>query len=719
MKNFKFFTVLLLLLLTSAANAQFMQAGLSERLYNKLKLTGKNDYVKIMIVMKDQVDISALDKELYRLNASAEYRAKTVITSLMNKAASTQGPLLGYLAESSITGNVKSFKPFWITNFIWAEVKPDVVFILAGRQDIAEMDIDAVLDYDRPVAFEPAGEKDASSESGLKVINAHKMWAIGITGAGRLVMNDDTGVDGNHPALNYKWRGATSSPWYHAWIDPAAGTQFPSDCDNHGTHTMGIMTGRAGTDTIGVAPAAEWIAAKTICAGDGTSNHMTAWQWAMNPDSNVNTITDMPDGIGNSWHDPTGVPTGGDCTSTIYLNALASMEAAGIAIVFSCGNSGPSASTITRPKNINVSLINSFSVGNINGNTAYPWVINNTSSRGPGYCGNTGKFRFKPEVSAPGTSVRSSIRNGAYANLTGTSMACPHVVGAVTLLRQAFPNATGKQCLEALYWTALDLGIPGEDNAYGMGVIDVWAAYQYMKNNITRQQNIIILDNATNYDTVNVYFGGTITDVNFSMNSLTHSKTGDLEFSIKSPAGTEVILSSRRGAAGDNFINTIFNDSAANPISSGTAPFTGSFRPENPLSAFNGQNPMGNWIFRVNDNAASDTGRVMNYVINISYNATVGINNNNNLPFSFILEQNYPNPFNPSTSIRYSVPAAGNVTLKVFDVAGKEVAILVNEMKQQGVYSIDFNASNLASGVYFYRIEAGDFTDVKKMLLVK
>ncbi|HAX48834.1 MAG TPA: hypothetical protein DCX92_07605, partial [Bacteroidetes bacterium] len=188
MKNYRIFTFLLFLLIAATANAQFMQAGLSERLYNSLKLTGKNDYIKVMIVMKDQVDIAALDKHLYEINASAEYRAKTVITSLMDKAASTQGPLLGYLAESSVSGNVLSYKPFWVTNFIWAEVKPDVVYSIAGRMDVAEMDIDAELDYDRPVAFEPAGEKDASSESGLKVINAHKMWEIGITGDGRLVM---------------------------------------------------------------------------------------------------------------------------------------------------------------------------------------------------------------------------------------------------------------------------------------------------------------------------------------------------------------------------------------------------------------------------------------------------------------------------------------------------------------------------------------------------
>ncbi|MBZ0204481.1 MAG: S8 family serine peptidase [Ignavibacteria bacterium] len=715
----KMYLLLLFLFITSTVYSQFMQAGISNRLYTRLQNSTSNDQIKILVLLKDRVDIEALDMQLYQMNASAEFRAKTVITALMDKAAMTQPALISYLEEQRLSGKVNGYRPFWITNFISVEARPEVILQLAGKMEVDVLDIDAELDYDKPVAIEPAaGERVASSEVGLKVINAHKMWEIGITGTGRVVMNDDTGVDGNHPALNYKWRGNTSSPWYHAWLDPAGGTNFPSDCDNHGTHTMGIMTGRAGTDTIGVAPGAEWIAAKTICSGNGTSNHMASWQWALNPDSNVNTITDMPDGIGNSWHDPTGVPSQGDCASTIYLNALASMEAGGVAIVFSCGNSGPGASTITRPKNINVSLVNSFSVGNINGNTSYPYAINSSSSRGPGYCGNTGKFRFKPEVSAPGTSVRSSIRNGAYSSLTGTSMACPHVVGSVTLLRQAFPNATGKQCLEALYWTARDLGTPGEDNSFGMGFIDVWAAYQYLGKNICRQQNVIILDNSTNYDTLNFSTGGTITDVNFTMGALTHSKTGDVEFSIKSPAGTEVILASRRGGTGDNFINTVFNDSAANPISSGTPPFAGSFRPESPLSVFNGQSQMGDWIFRVNDNAASDTGRVMNYCLTIRSNAPTGIGNNNS-PVSYALEQNYPNPFNPNTSIRYSIPKQSFVRLVIYDISGKEVAVLSNDVKQAGSYEAIFNASGFASGVYFYSIEADGFKETKKMVLIK
>ncbi len=89
------------------------------------------------------------------------------------------------------------------------------------------------------------------------------------------------------------------------------------------------------------------------------------------------------------------------------------------------------------------------------------------------------------------------------------------------------------------------------------------------------------------------------------------------------------------------------------------------------------------------------------------------------VPSVYSLEQNYPNPFNPSTSIKFSVPKQSNVKLVVYDVVGKEVAVLVNAMKQPGSYEAVFNGDNLASGVYFYRIEAGAFTDVKKMVLIK
>ncbi len=91
----------------------------------------------------------------------------------------------------------------------------------------------------------------------------------------------------------------------------------------------------------------------------------------------------------------------------------------------------------------------------------------------------------------------------------------------------------------------------------------------------------------------------------------------------------------------------------------------------------------------------------------------------NTVPENFNLEQNYPNPFNPTTQINYSIPSTQNVTLKVYDELGKEVATLVNKDQAAGNYSVDFNASNLASGVYFYRIQAGNFIQMKKMILMK
>jgi hypothetical protein len=93
--------------------------------------------------------------------------------------------------------------------------------------------------------------------------------------------------------------------------------------------------------------------------------------------------------------------------------------------------------------------------------------------------------------------------------------------------------------------------------------------------------------------------------------------------------------------------------------------------------------------------------------------------NNSEIPSSFELEQNYPNPFNPSTTINYSIPASSFVTLKLYDVLGNEIANLVNEEKEAGRYSVEFNATTLPSGIYFYRLQAGSFVETKKMVLMK
>lgn len=471
----KIFTVLLFVSICSAF--LFGQVEISTRLLKEISEANPNDYVRVLVLLRDQVDVLSMDQKFYRESYNNQQRVNELLTALEEKARTTQINLLSYLEDKSNQGDVFRYESFWITNLVMVEAKPNIINELMSRLDLSQMDLDALLELDRPVIADEQIENTESVESGVQIINAHLLWAMGITGQGRLVMGIDTGVFPNHPALNHKWRG-NHVPSNQAWFDPAGGTTTPNDCDGHGSHTVGTMVGRSITtaDTIGVAIDAEWIAAKTICSNPHTSNSIAAFQWALNPDANPLTTNDMPDAINNSWFDPDIT----DECSGIYKTTFDVLEAAGIAVVFSAGNAGPNVSTITKPKNINTNETNVFCVANING-TLYTGgnnsPITSSSSRGPSLCGGTGSLLIKPEVSAPGTNVRSSGSATGYTSLTGTSMAAPHVAGAVALLKQAFPNLTGRQILEALYYTAKDLGTAGEDNTYGMGLIDVYAAF--------------------------------------------------------------------------------------------------------------------------------------------------------------------------------------------------------------------------------------------------
>jgi hypothetical protein len=118
---------------------------------------------------------------------------------------------------------------------------------------------------------------------------------------------------------------------------------------------------------------------------------------------------------------------------------------------------------------------------------------------------------------------------------------------------------------------------------------------------------------------------------------------------------------------------------------------------------------------------ATWTATVLPYRANICFVQIIDELHNNSsvIPNSYSLFQNYPNPFNPVTQINYDIPKKGFVILKVFDILGREVAKLVNEEKQPGSYIVDFDGSNFASGVYFYKLEVNEFTDVKRMVIIK
>lgn len=240
-----------------------------------------------------------------------------------------------------------------------------------------------------------------------------------------------------------------------------------------------------------------------------------------------------------------------------------------------------------------------------------------------------------------------------------------------------------------------------------------------VQNSITAPK--ICPNNSTIFDTITISgVPENVIDVDITIN-ISNRDDQDVDlFLLKGASQSE--LTTDNGAANDSYVNTIFDDEAATSITSGTAPFTGRFRPETPLSVFDGQSANGDWILRYTDDAATGFNSSLDsWSIEITYGTATGITQTLTIPSKFILAQNYPNPFNPTTNITYGLPKNSFVKLTLYDINGREIALLVNQHQAAGMYeySLDATAYSLSSGIYFYKIEAGGFSMVQKMVLVK
>ncbi len=480
MKQAVFLTLALLFLASGGAYA----GNITPDLYMEFDRMSDDDFVSTIVMMEDRVDIAALNKELNEMHATRTVRHERVIRTLQEKAWTTQTKLIKFLDKGLAEGHVSDYTPIWIANLVIVEAKKDFIIRLSERSDVSDIYLDYEIENVEPVekGLAPKG-LTTSIEEGLERIKAPQAWARGYTGAGRLVSHLDTGVDGNHPALAARYRGLHEPP-EECWYDPVTHTDFPFDSGVHGTHTMGTTCGYevATNDHIGVAYEAEWIAAGVIDRVDiptTIADAITAFQWTADPDGNPGTVDDVPDVSSNSWgispiYHSSYLPDG--ACDQMFWDVLDGCEAAGVVVVFAAGNeynSPPYA--IRNPANRAVSPYNSFCVGAIDGSNYGNDPIAYFSSWGP-VPTDCGSEITKPEVCAPGENVRSSFPGGGYGYLSGTSMACPHVAGAVAVLRQADPNTSTEQIKYALMSTAQDLGAPGEDNGYGWGLIDLNAA---------------------------------------------------------------------------------------------------------------------------------------------------------------------------------------------------------------------------------------------------
>lgn len=486
----------LLIALLSSVFSFSLNAQISSRLSETLTVSEAETFHTIRVEFVENVNCYALNHHFKQNRTALEERAKTVITRLKDQAEISQENIL-QLFEGSLKNEVRNVRPFWIVNLMTLDATSQAINELAQLPEIALIDIeDTKIDWhDEIIRSDAAALRSPNGiEPGLQAINAPAMWALGYTGRGRMLYDYDTGVWPTHPAFADRFlahRFPMEQCWYGFFSDIPNG-----NVSDHGTHTLGTMAGLVedDNDTIGVAFKSYWIAndfvTSTVAALPPLADMMGAFEWALNPDGDINTTHDIPDVINNSWRwrdDPDTVQCAG-----VVVSLMNAIEAAGVANVFSGGNSGPGNQTVNAPQRINTSEVNTFSVGSVDGNQSFPYPISNFSTRGPTQCDYTGSLALEihPEVVAPGQNVRSAWGTDDFNTISGTSMAAPHVSGAILLLKEAFPYLSGEDLLWALYETAVDLGDVGEDNVYGRGIIDVHAAFVHLS-----QSNIPINPN--------------------------------------------------------------------------------------------------------------------------------------------------------------------------------------------------------------------------------
>jgi subtilisin family serine protease len=402
-----------------------------------LKESSTTDF---FIWMRERADLSPA----YEMQDKAA-RGQFVYDALTSVAQSSQADVLKYLDARGI-----EYTSYWINNSILVKgADRAVIDAMSARGDVVRIrsvEVRMYVPEAETLEMVTMAPNSLASDPtwNTEIVSATETWDMGVTGAGVVVANIDTGVEYEHEALLPTYRGNLgygifdhNYNWFAPSVDGqgqcggAAATE-PCDHNDHGTHTMGTMVGGDGNGPfdldIGMAPDAQWIACMGCDSGRGCSDEALTGcaEWIVAPTDLTGANPDpamAPDVVNNSW--------GGSGEDDWYYSYVEAWNAANIIPVFSAGNSGPGCSTLGSPG----SMANVINVGGTDIND-FNYA---STSRGPG-SGNGVFPVVKPVVAAPGESVPSSVTGNGYAYFSGTSMAAPHVSGLVALLRQVDPN---------------------------------------------------------------------------------------------------------------------------------------------------------------------------------------------------------------------------------------------------------------------------------------
>lgn len=426
---------------------------------------------RLFVIFRDQADLSGA-----AAIPDQRDRAAYVYTTLVEHAESSQADLRYTL------GNLRvRHRPYYLINAIEVDGGPLLRFWLMSRPEVERIIDSPVL---RPVYGAEAESVAVGSSRrtpdieemwNLEMIGAPRVWEeFGARGEGIIVGQSDSGVDAYHDELRSSYIGFDTGNEL-SWYDPWLLNPTPYDVGGHGTHTLATVLG----DHVGIAPDAQFIACVNLERNlANPALYLECMQFMLAPFTtmNNNPFAGYPERgaqvLNNSW----GCPPVEGCDANALLPAVNALRAAGIFVVASAGNSGPGCSTVDNPIAI---YDGAFTVGAVN----QSGEVTDFSSRGPVIVDGSG--RTKPDVVAPGDEILSAFPNNSYEYAGGTSMAGPHVAGAVTLMWSANPDLIGD--IERTEQLLIESATPATDsvdcggdalpnNSYGYGIINVYEA---------------------------------------------------------------------------------------------------------------------------------------------------------------------------------------------------------------------------------------------------
>ncbi|MCD8510592.1 MAG: S8 family serine peptidase [Bacillus sp. (in: Bacteria)] len=436
----------------------------------------RNEYVSVIVELAEQVDTTAVATEARQqlgLNTTA-YNQKmaaryAVVDSLQTTAETTQASILSILEKAQDAGKVKDFRSFYIMNVLSVTATKDVIEKLSYLPEVASITENEMIEMVLPEISEaPPMVTDDGVEWNIDQVNAPDVWSeFGVTGQGVVVGVIDTGVQWDHPALINNFRGydpnnPDNPDAYGNWYDGIGSSTLPTDGHGHGTHVTGTVMGQdaSGDNKIGVAPDAQWIAAAACSAAGCPQDALIASaEYMLAPEDDPSLA---PDIVQNSWGGQPGV-------DEWYRPLVEAWRDAGMLPVFSAGNSGPGAQTVTPPAN----YPEAYAVAATDSNNA----VASFSSRGPS---NYDGYQ-KPNISAPGVNIRSSVPGSGYeGGWNGTSMASPHISGVAAMLLSIDASLTPDELEDIMDATAIPLtddqytSVPND--GYGYGLVNAYEA---------------------------------------------------------------------------------------------------------------------------------------------------------------------------------------------------------------------------------------------------